>query len=59
MTQTWGFKMDNMAIKTSLCQTDNKIVFLRPLHPMANSLPARKTTDFGRPGLIGRDKTAG
>lgn len=42
-----------------LCQTDNKFVSLRPLHPMANNLPARKIAIFGRLKSGECDKKAG
>lgn len=58
MAQTWELSTDKMARKTHLCQADNKFVFLEPLHPMANSLPAPKKAWFGRFAKNAHDKTA-
>jgi hypothetical protein len=58
MAQTWELSLEKMARKTHLCQADNKFVFLEPLQPMANSLPAQKKARFGRFEPASHDKTA-
>lgn len=54
-----GIKDVNVVENVVLCQTDNS--FLEYLHRprMANNLPARKTTPFGRWAGWIRDKKAG
>jgi hypothetical protein len=54
-----GIIAGKMVGKMILCQTDNKFVLLRPLPPMANNLPARKTAGFGSFPVATSDKKAG